>query len=284
MTSYDKYQIAHSDEIISEGAQENHIDISLIENANINVGVITGTVLTSAGLPVSNATVKLTTADLKDYTHATTNVVGKFTLTSIPIGSYLISATKEDYTLSNPISLTVRKNKKTDIDIIIDVDPNSNKNIIFGIIKSDIAPIESAFVQLYKVEGTEEIYMGMSVTNESGQYLFINIDDGSYLTRVTKIGYFDAQSLPTDIAGKEYLPIDVLLIPDTSNNGVIFGTINDSDTKEPINNAVVALYSIEDNIETIIQITKTNLDGKYLFGNIPSGKYRVKSTVQAYEE
>lgn len=285
MTSYDKYQIAHSDEFISEGRQENHIDLELEENANKNVGVITGTVLTSNKDPVPNATVKLNTADFKPYTHTNTNVIGKFTLTSIPAGSYVIAATKEGYTLANPISITVRKNKKTDVDIIIDTDPNANKNIIFGIVKSENIPIENAFVQLYKREEAEDIYIGMSVTNKSGQYLFIDLDDGSYYIKSSKIGYYDAQSQTTAINDKEYYPLDIFLIPDTaSNTGVICGTIIDNITKEPINNALVALYSIEDTVEILIQITRSNIEGKYLIGNIPSGKYRIKSTVQAYEE
>jgi 5-hydroxyisourate hydrolase-like protein (transthyretin family) len=283
MTSYDEYKISYSDEFISEGRQENHINLELEENANKNVGIITGTVI-SNNEPVPNATVKLCTADLKPYAHTTTNVTGKFILTSIPAGSYMIAATKEGYTLANPISITVRKNKKTNVNIKIKADTNANKNIIFGIVKSENVPIDEAFVQLYKTEKAKDIYIGMSVTNNAGQYLFIDLDDGSYYIKVSKIGYFDAQSQTTAITDKEYLALDIILVPDKSNTGIICGTIVDDATKEPINNALIALYSIEDTVETLIQITRTNNEGKYLIGNVPSGKYRIKSTVQVYEK
>ncbi|MCT4544855.1 MAG: carboxypeptidase-like regulatory domain-containing protein [Vallitalea sp.] len=284
MTSYDKYDISYSKEITSEGRQENHIDLTLNENTNTKVGIITGTVLVNGDV-VANATVKLNTADMIPYAHINTNIEGQFTFTSIPSGSYLIAATKEGYTLSNPMSITVRQNKTTNVTLKIKEDPNANKNIIFGIVKSDNIPIEYAYVQLYKKEAKKDIYIGKSVTNDTGQYLFIDLDDGSYYIKVSKIGYYETSSQITDISDKEYVTLNIALTPDpAANTGVICGIIIDNATKQPIYNALVALYTIEGSVETLVRLTRTNVEGKYLFGNIISGKYRIKSTVQAYEK
>lgn len=285
MTSYDKYHIAASENMTSEGRQESQINLQLEENNEKNVGVITGTVSDPEGIGVDNATVKLCTSDTAPYAHINTNVIGKFTLTSIPAGSYLITAIKEGYNLANPISITVRNNKKTDINITISPDPDANKNVIFGIVKAENKPVTHTTVQLYKKEAGEDVYIGISITNDEGQYLFVNLDDGEYFAKASKIGYYDTQTPNTEIEGKEYLPLDVVLIPDpTANTGVVCGIMTDKVTEEPIPYALVALYSIVGSVETLTKLTKTNVEGKYLFGNIVSGEYKIKSTVQSYEE
>lgn len=287
MAFYDEYVIEQSIEIESEGREETRTDLQLEVNADKEVGVVSGTVVDTEGNPVPNATVKLNTATIQPYAHTSTNAQGKFTITKVAAGSYLIAAIKEGYLLSTPISITVVQNKTTTVTIELASDPKANKNIVFGIVKSNINnnPVNQAVVQLYKKEAEENVYIGVSITNPQGQYLFINLDDGDYFVSASKIGYITTETLPINVSGKQYLPQDVILTSDPSaNTGVICGIITDKATGLPVPNALVALYSIVGEVETIMKLTETNVEGKYLFGDIETGKYRIKSTVQSIEE
>ena len=46
-------------------------------------------------------------------------------------------------------------------------------------------------------------------------------------------------------------------------------------------NAYVGLYKIEDSQEKLVAVTYTNIDGKYMFGNVLEGQYVVKSKLSA---
>lgn len=286
MAFYDEYVIEQSIEIQSEGREETRTDLQLEVNADKDVGVVTGTVVDTEGNPIPNATVKLNTAAIQPYAHTTTNVEGKFTISKVAEGSYLIAAIAEGYLLSTPISITVVKNKQTTVTIELASDPNANKNIVFGVVKSSSSstPIDQVVVQLYRKEAEENVYIGVSITNPQGQYLFINLDDGDYFVSASKIGYITTDTQPINVSGKQYLPQDVMLTADPSaNTGVICGIITDKATELPVPNALVALYSIDGEVENIVKLTQTNIEGKYLFGDITTGSYRIKSTVQSTE-
>ncbi|WP_027398692.1 MSCRAMM family protein [Anaerovorax odorimutans] len=286
MSFYDKYIITQSSEIESEGREETRTDLQLPVNPDQNVGTVSGTVLDTSDNPIDNATIKLCTSTLQPFAHTNTNPQGKFTLTQVPSGSYFISATKEDYFLTVPISVTVIKNRMSTVTITITPNPEANKNIIYGTVKSNIdnTPIEEAVVQLFKKQDEENIYVGISFTNPQGQYLFIDLDDGEYYVNTSKLGYLTTETQPISISSKEYIPQDVILTSDpNANTGVICGIITDDTTDIPIANALVALYSVSDETETLLKITQTNIEGKYLFGDIETGNYRIKSTVQSIE-
>lgn len=288
MSFYDKYNIEASEIISSVGREESQVNLSLTESPDIDSGSVAGTVLDTDGNPVPNAIVKLNTADLQPYDHTNTNPQGKFIFTNVPTGSYLTAAVKEGYLLPIAISLTVAKNKTTNITITISPDPNATKNIIFGIVNSNIdnQPIDQAHVALYQQQtGAEDVFLGMSSTNQSGQYYFVDLDDGVYYVKATKSGYYPTDSAPVDLSSKEYSSLDVSLVSDASaNTGVICGIITDKATGLPIENSAVALYSISSTgVETLIQLTKTSIEGKYLFGEILPGDYRVKATLQIEE-
>ncbi len=65
-----------------------------------------------------------------------------------------------------------------------------------------------------------------------------------------------------------------------ANIGTVSGFATDKSTSQSIANTTVVLYSIS-NGETVIDITKTNAGGLYLFRDILPRTYRVKATVQA---
>ena len=63
--------------------------------------------------------------------------------------------------------------------------------------------------------------------------------------------------------------------------GTVSGYITDQASSKPIPNAIVALYNVDaSGQETLVQQTKTNANGRYLFGSVTSGTVVVKSFAQ----
>lgn len=63
--------------------------------------------------------------------------------------------------------------------------------------------------------------------------------------------------------------------------GTVSGVVKDHLTGQPVGNAIVALYLMTGQTERIVNMTRTNALGVYLFGNVGPGNYRVKATVQS---
>lgn len=283
----DDYKIKASDQVNMTDRKEIRVNLELEKNPEKNTGTVRGTVVDTDGNPIGGATVKLCYASTLDpFNHTNTNPQGKFIFNNVPIGSYQIAAIKDDYEMPLAKSLSVVKNKSTQVDITLVPNPNASKNIIYGIVKSNVdnLPVNNAIAQLYKTATPEDELYATASTNEHGQYYFVDVDEGEYYVKVTKLGYYTTDSVKLPVAQKDYVSSDISLVSDpSSNTGTICGIITDQETKLPVENASVALYEIVGSTETLRRITKTSVEGKYIFGNILPGDYRIKSTVQEEE-
>lgn len=66
----------------------------------------------------------------------------------------------------------------------------------------------------------------------------------------------------------------------TTTPGKVAGTLIDAETSEPIGFANVIIYTVRD---SMITGTTTDIDGKFLFENVPSGDYRVEMSFIGYD-
>jgi 5-hydroxyisourate hydrolase-like protein (transthyretin family) len=280
----DEYKIKASEKVRMSNREEIRINLELEKNPEKNTGTVRGTIVDNDGNPIGGATVKLCYASTLDpFNHTNTNPQGNYIFNNVPVGSYQIAAIKDGYEMPLAISLSVVKNKATQVDITLVPNPNANKNIIYGIVKSNVdnLPVKDAIAQLYKVASPEDELFATASTNKQGQYFFVDVDNGDYYVKVTKLGFYSTDSAQITVTEKEYVPVDISLVSDpSSNTGTICGVITDEETNLPVENASVALYEITGDTETLIKLTKTSVEGKYIFGNIVRGSYRIKSTVQ----
>ncbi|KRF47275.1 collagen-binding protein [Bacillus sp. Soil531] len=283
MAIIEPFNLQPSPLITINGRNEESANFNLQANLSTDAGNIQGIVQRPDGTPIPLATVKLFTSNNVPFEHTNSNPAGRFVFPQVPIGSYLITASEPTFLTPLRIAVTVSKNKNSDVTITMQSDPDGNKNALFGIVKNSTnnAPLQDATVQLFRVVGTESESLGIVSTNSQGQYLFANLIDGSYFINASKTGFLSNQSTPVSISGREFAPSDIgIAVDPDANTGTIHGFVTDSSNNSPINNAIVALYSVSNGIERIIDITKTNAAGLYLFGDVISGTYRVKATVQ----
>lgn len=282
MSFIDKYNYGFTDAFPIASTQEVTQNLSLTINADTNSGKLSGTV-TSGALPVAGAVVKL--YDLTDtpVAHTNTNNSGQYNLSNIPVGSYSVVAIKDGYLLPSTIPVAIQKNQTATANIVLVVDPNAAESAIYGIINDQTTnlPINDAFVTLFQTTLPTPTLIGGVSTNTRGQYIFSQLLAGQYFAIVDKPGYLSKQTANIDIIAQTFINQGVLLSADPqSDTGTIGGFIRELSTSLPVPNAMVALYSIVGGVETLIAITRASSSGRYLFGNVAAGTYRVKSTLQ----
>ena len=282
MATIDKYNLAASQPFTLNGRDEVNNNLQLTTSTASQQGTITGTV-TSGGQPLADAIVKIFDVNNNPIAHSNTGPQGQYNIPEVVKGSYLITACKAGYLTPVAIPVTVSTNSPTTVNIALVVDPNAILNTIFGLVKQEVTltPIADAVINIFSIVGGQRTVVSTTKTNSSGQYLTPNLANGDYLVDANKTGYFQVESAVLAVTNGQIAPLDLVMVVDSdTNTGTVSGIITDSVTLLPIANASVALYSVVQNIETIIQITKTNTAGRYLFGNVVTGSYIVKALSQ----
>lgn len=282
MPIIDQYNLKASVQFPITGTQEVTENLQLTVSTASSAGVVTGTV-TSGSTPVEGATVKIFDVNDNPIAHGLTNSQGKYTIPDVVAGSYKITATKFTYLTPSTIPLTVIANRSTTVNIVLTPDPDAGKNALYGIIRQAVAltPLEGATVNIYQDVGGVQTLALTTETNSSGQYFAPRLITGSYVVVANKAGYQQSESAIVTLTGTDIEPLDLSLQVNTLQNvGTVSGIINSQTTLLPIANALVALYSVSGGVETIVQITRTNAGGRYLFGNVTAGEYIVKAIAQ----
>lgn len=282
MPIIDQYSLKASVQFPITGTEEVTENLQLTASTASSAGIVTGTV-TSGGTPVEGATVKIFDVNDNPVAHDLTNPQGQYTIPDVTAGSYKITATKFTYLTPNAIPLSVAANRPTTVDIALTLDPDASKNALYGIIRQAVilTPLEDAIVSIYQDVGGVQTLALTTVTNSSGQYFAPRLISGNYVVTANKTGYDQNTSAVVTLTGTDIEPLDLNLQANTVQNvGTVSGIIRDQTTLLPIANALVALYSIVGGVETIVQITRTNTGGRYLFGNVAAGEYIVKAIAQ----
>lgn len=282
MPIIDQYNLKASVQFPITGTQEVTENLQLTVSPASSAGIVAGTV-TSGGTPLEGATVKIFDVNDNPIAHDLTNSQGKYTIPEIVAGSYKITATKFKYLTPLTTPLTVIAGRPTTVDIELPVDPDVNKNALYGIIRQSVVltPLGGATVTIYQDVGGVQTLALTTLTNSSGQYFAPRLITGNYVVVANKIGYEQNTSAVVTLTGTDIEPLDLSLqVNETDNVGTVSGIINSQTTLLPIANALVALYSVSGGVETIVQISRTNAGGRYLFGNVTAGEYIVKAIAQ----
>lgn len=233
-------------------------------------GSVNGTVYDEVlltGNKVSEATVKVFKEDGTPYMHTITDLNGNYTISELPIGIYKIAAVKDGYLLSNMINITITDILPITMDLLIQKEKNSN--LIYGKIKdiNNNEFISNVNVLLYKTQDGEKKLVSSSTSIEDGEYELAFEKKGYQTSTINKIVLSDNIKFKADITLENVVG---------NINSTVSGIIKDSFGKIVVN-AFVGLYKIEKDSETLVATTYTNIEGKYMFGNVTEGNYKVKA-------
>ncbi len=261
----------------------NEKDVTLIleDATKKETGSVTGTVFDTSltGEVVVGATVKVFLEDGTPYMHTLTDNLGNYSINDLPIGIYKIAAVKNGYLLSNMISLTISDIVPIKVDLILQKEIITNNNIVYGkILNFDSKePLSDVNVLLYKNENGEKVLVSSSISISDGEYLLDKIEDGTYELAFEKKGYKTTVINTIVLNNNIKFKVDILLENVVGNiNSTVSGIIKDS-LGQIVPNAFVGLYTLVGDVETLVATTYTNVEGKYMFGNVTEGKYIVKA-------
>lgn len=278
----DKYILGQS---IGKGienlGQEIRLDLKLKPNTNdLNGGSVTGTVTDANNAPVKNALVKLMSTTYDPLMHVLTDSNGNFSLVNINPGSYTIFCIAQGMQLNQGSNFTISELQNIIINFTLQPDPAMQLSIIAGdlINSTSSEPVGGAIVSLFSISNNTETLESITYTNEYGQFVFRELQQGSYIVKINALGYTDTSATANITSSGQIVSMNVPITPNPqASKGTVSGVITDS-TDQPIDRADVILYEVNnDNSLTPIAFTKTNQNGIYLFGNIPQGYYKVKS-------
>lgn len=261
---------------------EANIDLNLTPSIITQEGTVTGTVYDTTlltGRVVPGATVKVFTTDGTPYAHTITDKNGQYTISDLPMGIYTIAAVKDGNYLSKDIPLTISNTLPVTINLVLTNIENTTKNIVYGIIDDNLtnSPIDNVTVSLLKIVDKEKVLVSTTTSIADGEFILDQIADGTYSLSFSKAGYQTVEVNDVVLANSIKFDASTTL---TSTVGTINSTVSGIIKNElgiAVANAYVGLYQIVDGKETLVAVTYTNADGKYMFGNVVEGQYVVKS-------
>lgn len=264
-------------------ANNNEADINL--NLSLppisTTGSVSGTIYDTTlltGQVVAGATVKVF-KDGTPYAHTVSATDGTYTISDLPMGIYTIAAVKDGNYLSADVPLTISSILPVKINLALINNDASTMNVIYGILsdKTTGLPIDNVKISLYSVVGELKTFVASTTSIADGEYVLDQVADGNYEITFDKAGYQTSTVNNITLSGGTIFNATTTLTSIVGNiNSTVSGIIK-TDLGVIVANAFVGLYKIVDGVETLVAITYTNAEGKYMFGNVLEGEYLVKA-------
>lgn len=278
----DFLSLQYSPSFSVEGIQEADVNLSLPP------AEVTGTVfgvVTDNGTPVPNATVKLFDNTGLPFKHTLTDATGQYSMDGIPADSYTISAVCSGYRLSPAVGVALSGGDTTQVDFALTPDTTLSLGAIAGVLTTlsgtAMVPLSGAKITL----ATTSTVVATTYTVADGEFAFYDVADGVYTVMATADGYLPSAPMTVTITGGSIANLTMSMVVDSrAYSGTVSGIIRDQ-KGVAVAGCFVGLYQVTNagqptQRETLIATTKTNTEGKYLFGNVVAGKYLVKAKLE----
>ncbi len=281
----DLLNLQYSENFEIQGIQEANIDLELTPSTP-STGTVYGVVGDGVN-PIPNATVKLFDSKGMPYKHTITDVDGSYSMTDIPAGTYSLGAVKEGYLLSDAAGVTLADGVTTQIDLVCTQDTTLSLGAIAGVltIKDPLdgssKPLAGAKISLQNATGET---LAATYTAADGEFAFYDLIDGVYTLISSADGYKQTSTMTATILAGSIVNLTMTMAVDTKTyNGTVSGIIRNS-SGQAVAGCFVGLYQIikigEVSQEQLVAVTKTNAEGKYLFGEVLGGQYLVKAKLE----
>ncbi len=236
--------------------------------------------------PIPNATVKAFDNTGAPYAHTMTDTDGNYSLEGLLAGTYDVAVVCDGYIMSASQNTTLSDGSTVEVNFTLTPDASLTLGAITGIVTTGtdtLTPVEN--VKLSLMDNTNTA-IAVTFTVDDGEYVFYDVEDGAYTIIATAQGYFPSEPIDVNIVDGAIVNQNINMVQDTRNfNGTINGVITNTDG-DLVPDCFVGLYQITDDgaghtEELLVAYTKTNAQGKYLFGNVVEGNYVVKAKMNA---
>ena len=266
-----------------QGMQEADINLSLAP-ALPPAATVFGTV-TDGTKPLPNATVKLFDSMGVPFRHTLTDGEGTYSFSDVPAGTYSLGAVLPGYSMSAAVSVTLTEGSSVQAGLVCTADTTLALGAIAGVLTTVTAegtvPLAGAKITLRDSAGE---VVATTYTAGDGEFLFYDVADGAYSLLATADGYLTGGPTAVTIANGAIANVTMSMEVDARTyNGTVSGVIRNAGGAA-VAGCFVVLYRItkagETKVETLVATTKTNGEGKYLFGGVTGGQYMVKAKLE----
>lgn len=117
-----------------------------------------------------------------------------------------------------------------------------------------------------------------TVTDASGSFSFDVVPAGTYSLAAVREGYLLSPSVAVTLSAGGSASVSLACTPETALSlGAVAGTVNSVglDGNGPVAGAKLSLSNLSGAV--LVATTRTNTEGKYLFGGVVAGEYVVKA-------
>lgn len=278
----EEYVLGQSEKkVISVIAEAIRIDLPLLPSPYIDSGTLKGRVIDLNGNPIPDAVVIILDESKSILANTVTGNDGFYILNTLKPGSgYQAYAKAPGFELSEKLAFDINVNDLIESDFLLKPDPNLKYSVIVGVVQNgEGLPVNTASVELYRVEDTHTRPMSLTFTNEIGQFVFSSLEKGSYYIKVDANGYFSEDYSIKLSKTHEIMTVNIVLREDLkASKGIITGIITNNE-EQPLADADVILYRLnDDGSQSPVACTRSNKEGVYLFVNVPHGQYFVNSS------
>lgn len=272
----DLLQLQYSQNFPISGMQEADINLTLPPVPTATATVF-GTVTDGAD-PIPDATVKLFDSLGAPYQHTVTDENGAYTLEGIPAGTYTVAGVKDGYLLSDGAGVVLSSGDTTQVNLVYTQDASLALGTIAGVVQTLVnlvqTPLSGAKISLLNA-ASEVVATTYSV--DDGEFAFYDLADGAYTLIASAAGYITTAPMAVTILDGSIANVVLSMTVDSRTyNGTVSGIIRDQNGNA-VAGCFVGLFQVAAGQELLIATTKTNTDGKYLFGGVTSGEYLVKA-------
>lgn len=272
----DLLQLQYSQNFPISGMQEADINLTLPPVPTATATVF-GTV-TDGTDSIPDATVKLFDSLGAPYQHTVTDENGAYTLEGIPAGTYTVAGVKDGYLLSDGAGVVLSSGDTTQVNLVCTQDASLALGTIAGVVQTLVnlvqTPLSGAKISLLNA-ASEVVATTYSV--DDGEFAFYDLADGAYTLIASAAGYITTAPMAVTILDGSIANVVLSMTVDSRTyNGTVSGIIRDQNGNA-VAGCFVGLFQVAAGQELLIATTKTNTDGKYLFGGVTSGEYLVKA-------
>lgn len=286
MTFNDSLSLKPSDILEVKNQQTTNSSLTLQSAVQIITASVSGTVYDTTldtGTKVSDATVIVYDNTQNAVAYANTNADGIYLINGlVDATKYTINAYKDGYSISNTSEITTDATKVLVQNLVIVPKTQDNSNVIYGTIKDSKGNKISNATVILKDSSTNSIY-AQTTSIDDGEYAIYNVPTGTYAIQTNATGFYDNLSNGITVDTNAKSKQDLTLTQNTLLTGsIVSGIITDNNSKA-VDNAFVAIYSVDTNngAETLVNYTYTNAQGRYVFSNIIEASYIVKAKLSA---
>jgi uncharacterized surface anchored protein len=278
----DILSLSYSSSFEVQGIQEADINLSL-SSASTTSATVFGTV-TDGVNPLPNATVKLFDSMGIPFQHTMTDASGAYTLDGVPAGTYSIAAVLEGYLMSPAVGVILTEGVTTQMPLVCTADTTLSLGAVAGVVSAvgpeGLTPLAGAKLTLMDTENTT---LASTYSADDGEFVFYDLADGTYRLLASAAGYVTTAPMTVTITGGSLSNVTVTMEVDARTySGTVSGVIRNAQGGI-VAGCFVGLYQKITDAQTgavtekLVATTKTNAEGKYLFGGVSGGQYLVKA-------